>query len=259
MLGIASNYSALIPIVVIYLIRMAPSYFAKKPTQKPPKPLSKYEKYSFYALLVLSASLYVLVFYPPRTLFSEIQVVSNESGRRISSAFAYRMKKSVYSEPKREYLNKVLEYVVNRDIESREFYSLFGDSVIHCNWCSEKNDYIIYSLPSMLLSYSVFLTVFGLFSDGVRISWRNYALQFAIMIFFIEIGYKLAYFEQFVDVIISLFDNFDRVFDYLKFDTESTLLWRFRFISLSFITLCAAFFPKTNVWTTEDTLKVNVY
>ncbi len=55
---------------------------------------------------------------------------------------------------------------------ARNIYRIHGNSLMNCNWCKETQDYFLYSLPTILREYFVFLTVVA----SASANWRREVL-----------------------------------------------------------------------------------
>lgn len=249
----------LVPITFVYaLIWLITYLFKRKATLRNFKPLTAYEKWSFYFLLLLAGIFYYAALNPPSNFFSRIGAKIHYSPRKISSIFNSHLQHNDFPTSYNEYMTKLFEVNLQKDEQSVYNYFLFGDSVINCKWCRKSSDYFMHSVPAILLYYLAFFLLFGLFTTSNRIGWRFKALAVTLCFFAFEALFSVGIirFGQ-GELLSSLVPEFIvETFTDLAYDTDFTLLYRARLCIFSFLCLNAAIFPATNIWTPQEILIV---
>lgn len=94
--------------------------------------------------------------------------------------------------------------------EKKYFYSKFGENAfLHCDYCTNDYDYMMYLAPSILYEYSLFLILIGaLSSSSHKSNWRIYGLFTAFISLSLE-AYGLVFTSQ---PSSASFEPFDAIF-----------------------------------------------
>lgn len=95
--------------------------------------------------------------------------------------------------------------------EKKYFYSKFGENAfLHCDYCTNDYDYLLYSAPNILYEYSLFLILIGaLSSSSHKSNWRIYGIFTAFISLSFEV-YGLVFTSE--PSSASSFEPFDAIF-----------------------------------------------
>jgi hypothetical protein len=188
----------LTPIVIVFCIsKFTVVYrflFVAKPSPKLKRPFTTYDRLANYALIVTSLIYLVAALIPRPNFFQEIQAETDSASFHIRRQFnTFMLSKypgyspSVSSDPEVLTLEKMCDLMVGTTY--RNIYLLYGESLQQCLWCRKEVDFMLYSLPVVLVPYIPFLIIVGL----CTMNWRRspYRFWFAmgfLICFIIEIG-----------------------------------------------------------------------
>ncbi|KAJ3045081.1 hypothetical protein HDV00_011806 [Rhizophlyctis rosea] len=175
-------------LVVPWAIGQVRKYFSKKEKLRPPKPRSSWDVYSTYFLLIIALTQLWLCLRPLPNFLAELGAGPNTPSFQLRNSFRDYMtqrypdwtegssSESLTANPEVQSLEET--YNLLRNTEMRQVYLRYGHKAFTaCSWCTEKEDYAIYSVPSIALSYAGLSAALGVASSSPRKShWRQYAV-----------------------------------------------------------------------------------
>ncbi|KNC98157.1 uncharacterized protein SPPG_06561 [Spizellomyces punctatus DAOM BR117] len=240
-----------------FLISKAREYF-KKTTPRPPRPKTSLDTFSTFFLVFVACANILVATIPSQNLLRDLRVhpespsfvVRNNFRQYMSAKFPGWTQEGAYdlrqADPATRDRVEELErlYELLKSTDNRRMYLRYGhDAFTKCNWCVEPSDFMIYIVPSLVLSYAMTMVFIGLGTLTWRkTQWRTYgavaltgiAVVDAYVIFLSE--------AALVDrhgVSSSLYDT----------------MYGWRRWSFAALALAAAFIDKKDEWTEADILK----
>lgn len=140
--------------------------------------------------------------------------------------------------------------------EKKEYYCKFGEyAFINCNYCTKPLDYVLFLVPSIILSHIGFLAVVGVLSGtSAKRRWRTYGIAVSVVLVALEAFVYLG-----DDKII--FDGYDSIFgpDFYTIKSEK-IIWIRNIVFNAFLLIALIFdLPEDlNLENTVDRIKLSV-